>query len=44
MKAMKSILRKGALGKAKANPVPVGKFAALAKAKEEKAFLGKGQP
>ena len=33
MKAMKSILKKGALGKAKAKPVPVGKFAALGKAK-----------
>ena len=30
---MKSILKKGALGKAKGKPVPVGKFAALGKAK-----------
>ena len=31
--AMKSILKKGALGKAKAKPAPVGKFAALGKGK-----------
>ncbi len=33
VKAMKSILKKGALGKAKAKPVHIGKFAALGKAK-----------
>ena len=52
MKAMKSILKKGALGKAKGKPVPVGKFAALGKAKavakskalaKEKKALGKAK-
>ena len=50
--AMKSILKKGALGKAKGKPVPVGKFAALGKAKamakskalaKEKKALGKAK-